>query len=82
MILIKISNASELVASKIGDLVERFTPDIIDDSLVEDQIIKKMIENLAKEGIKGEISSLKGVEVESEKLKLSEGFKVRNQIKF
>ena len=79
MILLKISNASELVASKLGDFVERLTPDMVDDSTVEDLVIKKMIENLSKEGIKGEITSLKGVDVQSEQMILNKGFRVRNQ---
>ena len=82
MILLKISNASELVASKLGGLVERLTPDGIDDSLVEEMVVKKMIENLAKEGIKGEISTLQGLEVEAEKLVINEGFKVRGHRTF
>ncbi len=82
MILLKISNASELVAAKLGDLVERLTPESIDSSTVEDQVVKRMIENLVKEGIKGEISSIKGIDVDGEQLVLNEGFKVRNQRKF
>ncbi len=82
MILLKISNSSELVASKIGGFVERLTPDFVDDATVEDLIIKKMIKNLSSEGIKGEITALKGVDVDGEKLLLNEGFKVRNQRKF
>ena len=58
MIVLKISNASEVVASKVGKFLELLTPDSIDHTTVEDQVIKKMIENLAAEGIKGEILSL------------------------
>ena len=82
MIFLKISNASELVASKLGGFVESITPDFIDDSTVEDLVIKRMIENLANEGIKGEVSSVKGVEVEGDQLLLNEGFKVRNNREF
>ena len=82
MILLKISNSSELVASKLGDFVERMTPDFIDDSTVEDLVIKRMLETLANEGIKGEISSINGIEVEKQQLVLTERFKVRNQQNF
>ena len=82
MILLNISNASELVAAKLGDFVERFTPEFVDSSTVEDLIIKIMIENLKEEGIKGEISSVKGLDVEEEQLVLKEGFKVRSQMRF
>ena len=82
MILLKISNASELVAAKLGDFVERLTPEFVDSSTVEDLIIKRMIENLKEEGIQGEISSIKGVDVEDEQLVLNEGFKVRSRREF
>ena len=45
MIVLKITNASEVVASKVGKFLELLTPDSIDHSTVEDQVIKKMIEN-------------------------------------
>ena len=82
MILLKISNSSELVAAKLGGLVERMTPDFIDDSTVEDMVINRMLETLAQEGIKGEISSIKGIEVEKQQLVLNESFKVRNHQNF
>ena len=82
MILLKISNASELVASKLGGMVERMTPDFIDDSTVEDLVIKRMIENLANEGIRGEVSSVKGGDIQEDHLILHEGFRVRHHKKF
>ena len=82
MILLKISNASELVASKLGDLVERLTPEFVDDSTVEDLVMKKMLENLANEGIKGEITSVRGVDIDGDQLRLNESFKVRNHRRF
>ena len=78
MIVLKISNASDLVASKLGQFVERLTPAEMDDVTVESLVIKKMIENLKDEGIKGEIASLKGLDVDDGSLLLQEGFKVRN----
>ena len=79
MIVLEISNASELVASKLGAFAEKLTPDFIDESTVEDLVIKRMIETLVHEGIKGQISSLKGVVIKDNQMMLSEGFKVRNQ---
>ena len=43
MILLNISNASELVAAKLGEFVERLTPEFVDSSTVEDLIIKRMM---------------------------------------
>jgi ABC-type Zn uptake system ZnuABC Zn-binding protein ZnuA len=73
MIVLKISNASEVVASKVGKFLELLTPDSIDHTTVEDQVIKKMVENLAAEGIKGEIAAINGLELEGENLSVHKG---------
>ena len=80
--MLKITNASELVASKVGRFLERLTPDDLDSSTVEDQVIKKMIESLAAEGLKGEIAAVNGLDIDGEQLVLNEGLKVRQQAIF
>ena len=82
MIVLKISNASEVVASKVGRFLERLTPDSIDQNAVEDQVIKKLVENLSAEGIKGEIASVHGLDLEGDQLSLHDGLKVRKQSSF
>ena len=82
MIVLKISNPSEVVAAKVGKFLEFLTPDSIDNSTVEDQVIKKLIENLAAEGIKGEIAAVKGLELEGANLSLQDGMKVRKHESF
>ncbi|HJN32630.1 MAG TPA: hypothetical protein QF700_00755 [Prochlorococcus sp.] len=82
MIMLKITNAPELVASKVGRFLERLTPDDLDSSTVEDQVIKKMIESLAAEGLKGEIAAVNGLDIDGEQLVLNEGLKVRQQAIF
>ena len=82
MIVLKITNASELVASKLGRFLERLTPDAMDSSTVEDQVIKKMIESLAAEGLKGEIAAVNGLDIDGEQIVLNEGLKVRQQATF
>ena len=82
MIVLKISNASEVVASKDGKFLELLTPDSIDHTTVEDQVIKKMIENLAAEGIKGEIAAINGLELEGENLSVHKGLNVRKHTAF
>jgi len=82
MIVLKISNASEVVASKVGKFLELLTPDSIDHATVEDQVIKKMIENLAAEGIKGEIAAINGLELEGDKLSVHKGLNVRKHAAF
>jgi hypothetical protein len=49
MIVIKISNASDVVAAKMGRFLESFTPDQFDRDKVEDVLIAKLIEELALE---------------------------------
>ena len=82
MIVLKISNSSEVVASKVGKFLEFLTPDNMDQSAVEDQVIKKLVENLAAEGIKGEIAAVNGMDIEGKELRLHEGLKVRKHASF
>ncbi len=82
MIVLKISNSSEVVASKVGKFLEFLTPDAVDLSAVEDQVIKKLIENLVAEGIKGEIAVVRGLDLEGQELILHDGLKVRKHESF
>jgi len=71
-----------MVSSKIGKLAERLTPDQVDQAIVEDLVVKKMVESLNSEGLKGEISLVEGIKVAKDDLVIKEGFKVGNTIKF
>lgn len=82
MILLKISNASELVASKIGKFLESLTPDGLDQTTVEDAVISKLIENLRAEGIKGEVAAVRGLNFEAKQVVLDESTKVRRHDHF
>ena len=82
MILLKITNASDVVASKAGKLFEKMTPEMIDQKLVESQVIQQMIEQLELEGLKGQISSVKGLDLEEDSLITKSSFKVRNTKSF
>ena len=82
MIVLQISNSSEVVASKVGRFLERLTPDAMDNSAVEDQVIKKLIENLTAEGLKGEIASINGMDLDGEDITIHEGLKVRRHTSF
>ena len=82
MILLKITNASDVVASKAGELFEKITPEMIDQKLVESQVIKQMIEQLQLEGLKGEIASIKGLDFSEDNLITNSSFKVRSAINF
>ncbi|MBM5796977.1 MAG: hypothetical protein FJ050_02425 [Cyanobacteria bacterium M_surface_7_m2_040] len=78
MIVLKISNAPELVATKLGKFLESLTPDAFDQATVEAMIIKKMVENLKAEGLKGEIASVKGIDIDGKQLSINETMHVRH----
>ena len=78
MILLEITNSSDLVASKAGKLFEKMTPDMIDQKLVESQVIQQMIDQLQLEGLKGQISSVKGLDINEDTLITKSSFKVRS----
>ena len=77
MILLKITNASDVVASKAGKLFEKMTPEMIDQKLVESQVVQQMIDQLQLEGLKGQISSVKGLEIVDDALMTTSSFKIR-----
>ena len=78
MILLEITNASDVVASKAGKLFEKMTPEMIDQKLVESQVIQQMIDQLRLEGLKGQISSVKGLDISEDTLITKSSFKVRS----
>ena len=82
MIVIKITNSSELVAAKVGKLIERFTPDTFDLAKVEEILISKLIENLSSEGLKGEVASVRGLEFYEKELIIESGLDVRQHRNF
>jgi hypothetical protein len=82
MIVLKITNASEVVASKIGRFLEKLTPDALDQSTVEDIVIAKLIENLAAEGLKGEVAAVRGLDLSNDQLLMHQGAKVRRHDQF
>ena len=82
MLVLKVTNASEVVAAKVGKLLEAFTPDLLDQNTVEDVLIKELIKNLAAEGLKGEVAAVRGLDLQDNKLQISEGLHVRRQQSF
>ena len=82
MILIKITNSTEVVASKTHKLFAKVTPEKIDENLVESEVIKQMGSDLASFGLKGEISIVKGIDIEDQTLVTKKGFVVKRNQKF
>tara|TARA_Y100001968_G_scaffold193462_1_gene177402 strand:- start:1543 stop:1791 length:249 start_codon:yes stop_codon:yes gene_type:complete len=78
MILLEITNSSDVVRAKAGKIFEKMTPDQIDQKLVESQVIQTMIAQLKEEGLKGEISSVKGLEVKEGNLITKSTFSIRD----
>ena len=82
MILVKITNSTEVVASKTHKLFAKVTPEKIDENLVESEVIKQMGSDLASFGLKGEISIVKGIDVDEETLITKKGFVVKKSQNF
>ncbi len=77
MIVLKISNSSDVVASKVGRFLERLTPDSLDEAKVEEEVIKKLVENLRVEGIKGSVASVKGLDLSPEGISMKNDIHLR-----
>jgi hypothetical protein len=82
MIVLKITNASELVASKLGRFLEMLTPDMLDHSAVENELVKQLVLNLQAQGVKGELASISGLDLQDGELLLHDGMKVRQHRQF
>ena len=82
MIILKISNASEVMASKLGKFLESLTPDSLDQSTIEDIVVKKLVENLQAEGLKGEVASVRGLDLDGKELVVHDGLNVRRHQAF
>ena len=82
MIILKITNASEVVAENIGKFLESLTPDSYDQAKVEDIVMQKLIESLQAEGVKGDVAAVKGLDLEGGELVLRDNLKVRRKKTF
>ena len=82
MIVLKITNASEFMATKVGKFLESLTSDGFDNATVEDILIRKLIENLQEQGLKGEVAAVNGLDLNGRELVLGERLQVRRQQTF
>ena len=82
MIVIKITNASEVLASKVGKFLESLTPDGFDQVTVEDIVVRKLIENLAAEGLHGEVAAVNGLDLQGSELVIQKQLNVRSHRPF
>jgi hypothetical protein len=82
MIVLKITNASEILASKVGKFLESLTPDGFDQVTVEDIVVRKLIENLAAEGLHGEVAAVNGLDLQGNELVIQKHLNVRSHRPF
>jgi len=82
MIVLKITNSSEVLASKVGKFLESLTPDGFDQVTVEDIVIRKLIENLAAEGLRGEVAAVSGLDLNGQELVIQKQMHVRSNRPF
>jgi hypothetical protein len=82
MILLKITNASEVMASRLGKFLESLTPDRLDETAVEDIVLSRLVENLKAEGISGDVLAVKGLDTEDGELRIRETMRVRRRLQF
>lgn len=82
MILLKITNASEVMASKLGKFLESLTPDRLDETALEDIVLARLVENLKAEGISGDVLAVRGLDTEDGELRIRETMRVRRRLRF
>jgi len=82
MLLVKITNSTEVVASKAGKIFAKMTPEKTDINIVEAAVIKQMGEDLAAEGLIGQISIVKGMDIEEDTVITRKGFLVKETRSF
>ena len=81
-IYLKITNPTEVVKKKTSKWLTDITPERIDRKLVEDEVIKGIIEQLTLEGIEGEISAISGFDVKDSTLITKNDFIIRKTKSF
>ncbi len=81
-IYLNITNSTEIVKKKTSKWLSDITPERIDRKLVEDEVIKGIIEQLTLEGIQGEISAVSGFELKDSSLITKNNFVIRKTKNF
>jgi hypothetical protein len=82
MIVLNITNASKVMASKMGKFLESLTPDSFDQTMVEDAVVKALIDNLREQGLHGDVAAVRGLDLGDKELVLRDGCHVRTQHTF
>ncbi|MBC1260598.1 hypothetical protein FQK07_04825 [Synechococcus sp. BSF8S] len=77
MIVINVTNSSSVVATRIGRFLADLTPSGFDQNKVEDELMKQLVEQLAAQGIQGEVAAVKGLDLHNKEIKIDERIQVR-----
>ncbi len=77
MIVIKITNPSDVVASRIGRFFADLTPSGFDQNKVEDELMKQLVIQMAAQGLQGEVAAVKGMDLHKKTIHINDPIKVR-----
>ena len=77
MIVIKVTNPSAVVASRIGRFLADLTPSGFDQNKVEDELMKQLVEQMAAQGLQGEVASVKGLDLHNKTVQIQDQVQVR-----
>ena len=77
MIVIKVTNPSDLVASRIGRFLAELTPSGFDQKKVEDELIKQLVAQMTAQGLQGEVASVKGMDLHNKTIQVQKQIQVR-----
>jgi hypothetical protein len=77
MIVIKVTNASDVVAGRIGRFLADLTPSGFDQGKVEEELIKQLVEQLAAQGLQGEVASVQGLDLHNKMVTVDSKVQVR-----
>ncbi|MEO1002841.1 MAG: hypothetical protein AAFX65_07000 [Cyanobacteria bacterium J06638_7] len=77
MIVIKVTNASDVVASKIGRFLADLTPSGFDQGKVEEELMKQLAEQMSAQGLQGEVASVQGLDLHNKTITVDDKVQVR-----
>ncbi len=77
MIVIKVTNASDVVATRIGRFLADLTPSGFDQGKVEEELMKQLAEQMRAQGLQGEVASVQGLDLHNKMISVGNKVEVR-----
>jgi hypothetical protein len=77
MIVIKVTNASDVVARRIGRFLADLTPSGFDQGKVEEELIRQLAEQMSAQGLQGEVASVQGLDLHNKVITVNDNVQVR-----